>query len=590
MVGPNALVAAAQVLTGDRTQDPSQQKRPWQEEAWAFYDQTGPLRYATNWLSNLISKATLQAATMKPGVDEPTPVDSGDAADAVASLAGGYNGQKQMLKSCAVDLTVPGLCYLVGEGGDVQTWRVYSADVLRMKSPATPTMDAVYQLQDERGQWRDLDPESVVVKIWRPHERFYWEPDSPARAALGDLRELRRIRQYIDAQLVSRLSGAGILILPQEVSYPTAQAPGGVGNEPDAARHPFITEIMEVMMTAIREPGTAAAVVPIPIEIPAEYADAIRHITFSTELSDKILEMRESALRQCAITLDVPAEVLTGMGDLNHWGAWQIEESAVKIHAEPLLELICSALTNGFLHPVLKAQGMPEEEAESWVVWADTSELATKPDKSDDTTAAYDRGEASGAALRRETGLSEADRPNPQELEEWAYKQMVRQPANAATGAEGLGIKLPEPPAPVVVPPNGNGQSPNPDTPGEDTIPATEGDAAPTSGAPPSNQTDARVLVLESYVHRALERAGNRIRSKHSTECTDVPPHVCVGGVSDTSGLLAGAWDRLTPVLCELEMDAATTIERLNAYCRTLLERGLEYDRASLATFIKAAA
>lgn len=578
MAAPNALVAAAQVLTGIRSQDPARQHRAWQDEAWQFYDETGPLRYATNWLANLISRARLQAATLSPSGDEPEPIETGQAADAVESLAGGVNGQSQMLRSSVVDLTVPGIGYLVGQGTDTQTWRMYSADVLRMRSPATDIVPAVYELAKEDGKWEVLPSESTIVRIWRPHERFYWEPDSPARAALGDLRELRRIRQYIDATLVSRLAGAGVLLIPQEVSYPTAP------NEPDAP-HPFITEVIDVMMTAVREPGTAAAVVPIPIEVPAEHADAFKHLSFHTELSDKILDMRESALRQCAITLDVPAEVLTGMGDLNHWGAWQIEESAVKIHAEPLLELITSALTTGFLHPVLTAQGMDKEEAAQYVIWADTSELSSKPDKSDDAVALYDRGEASGVALRRETGLSEADKPNDEELADWAYKKAILAGSETITlGMEGLGIDVPEPPAPPpVVPVSNNGSQPGADEPEDNEQGPPDIKDARDEGF------DARVLVLESYVHRALERAGNRIRSTHRASLQDCgdSPHACIGGVEDAEGYLIGAWDRLRPLLPEMGMDPVITIERLHSYCCTLLAQGLEYERDSMTHFVR---
>lgn len=586
MAKPNALVAAAQVLTGGRTQDPSQQKRAWQEEAWEFYDVTGPLRYATNWLSQLCSRARLMAATLAPAGGEPEPLEDGEVADVVQALAGGTTGQSQLLRSSVVDLTIPGIGYLVGLGKDAETWRMYSADVLRMRSPANGAVDAIYELQKEGGSWEPIEPESLVVRIWRPHERFYWEPDSPARAALGDLRELRRIRQYIDATLVSRLAGAGILLIPQEVSYPTAPTA-----DPDAP-HPFITEILDVMMTAVRQPGTAAAVVPIPLEIPSEHADAFKHLTFHTELSDKILDMRESALRQCAITLDVPQEVLTGVGELNHWGAWQIEESAVKIHAEPLLELITSALTQGFLHPVLEASGMSKEEAAGYVMWADTSELSTKPDKSEDAVKLYDRGELGGDALRRETGLSESDAMSDDELETWAYKRLIDQPANAKMALLGLGFEPPELPTPPQLLPPGAGdvQDPTQDEQPvpEDGLPSTESDPPPAT-----QQTDATILVLESYVHRALERAGNRIRSSHrgslALQGCDSYPHVCFEGVDDADSLLEGAWDRLPSVLVEMRLDPAITIERLQSYCRTLLERGLDYERRSLASILRAA-
>lgn len=580
MAAPNSLVASAEVLTGQRYQDPGKQRKPWQEEAWQFYDESGPLRYATNWLSNLISRARLQAATLTPDGDEPEPLDDGEVAEAVQSLAGGINGQSQMLRSSVVDLTIPGIGYLVGVGENTQEWRMYSADVLRIRVPATDNQSAVYQLKTDKETWSDLPSGSLVVKVWRPHERLYWEPDSPTRAALPSLRELRRINQYIEATLVSRLAGAGILILPAEATFPVVHNTQSA--QADPAKDPFITEMLEVMVMAVQRPGTAAQIVPIPIKVPAQYADAVRHISFTTELSDKILDMRESALRQCAITLDVPAEVLTGMGDLNHWGAWQIEESAVKVHAEPLLELICSSLTTGFLHPVLKAQGMGDDEVSQYVVWADTSELSSKPDKSDDAIALYDRGELSSEALRRETGLSDADKPAAKDIEEWGFKKLVGQPVNAAVGLEGLGVEVPESSTPVLpltpVSSNGNGEP-------------VEDEEAVASEGPPATQDQfrAEILVLESYVHRALERAGNRLRStaRHQLQDCDASPHVCMGGVKgDIDRLLEGAWDRLPSVLVELNMDAAVTVERLQSFCRTLLEQGLEYERRSLVSLV----
>jgi hypothetical protein len=392
--GTAALVASAEVLTGARVDDPKRLRRDWQDEAWSFYDEGGPLSYAVTWVSNMVSKARLYAARRAAPGDEPEMMNDGPAVEAVQLLAGGIDGQAGMLKSLAIQLNIPGIAYLVGSEGQYDTWRVFSSDTIRLSRPATPTAPATYEVQEESGAWVELSQESLVVKVWRPHERFHWEPDSPAHHALNSLRELRRVGQYIDATLVSRLAGAGFVVIPSEASFPTA--PGQT-----SGKHPFITEVMEVMMTAVKKPGTAAQIVPIPIEIPGEHADKFRLEKWDVDLSDKILDIRESALRHTAVTLDVPAEILTGMGDINHWGQWQIEESAIKAHAEPLLDTITGALTRGYLHPVLEALG---EETEGVVIWADTSELTSRPDRSSHTFRAYDRGEATGSALRRETG------------------------------------------------------------------------------------------------------------------------------------------------------------------------------------------
>lgn len=593
---PSALVAAAQVLTGTRSDDPRRIKRSWQDEAWAFYDESGPLRYATTWLANLISKARLQAAATPEGGDEPQPLTSGAAADVVAALAGGSDGQAQMLRSCATELTVPGLCYLVGkpeaDGGEdgPLTWRVYSQDVLRQRSPATPLKTAIYELMEGEKRWTTLPDNTLIVKIWRPHERIFWEADSPARAALTSLRELKRVAQYIDAVLVSRLAGAGVLLLPQGASYPTA--PGAKDG-----KHPFISEVVDVMMAAVANPGTASQVVPIPIEVPDQLIDKVKHISFATEVSDKILAMRESALRQCAIALDVPAEILTGMGEVNHWGTWQIEESAVKIHAEPLLELITAALTRGYLVPTLEAMGEPTD---GLVIWADTSELTAKPDRSDDAMVLYGKGEVGGSAARREAGLSESDKPTDEELARWAYMKLLEHDTTIAAGLQGLGIELP--PLLQAPPTSVSTESPTA-TGGGDSVPADSIDVAPEDNrGVPTTQDDqpfriAAIVALDAYVFRALERAGNRIRNGRVSkggidraayqECPPENTHVCIGGVRrhqiGASLLLEGAWDHVLQIVPTLGLEPNATVRCLDEYCVGLLENGLEHSTEALA-------
>lgn len=598
MVAPNALTASAQLLKGERSEAPDQQQRPWQDEAWAFYDESGPLRYGTNWLANLISRARLMAAEVGAPGDEPITLDSGPAAEAVEAMAGGTSGQSKLLRSSVVGLTVPGICYLVGQGKNEQTWQICSADELRMRSPAAPGRLAVYEQMTgkDNTSWVKLPDDSMICKIWRPHERFHWEADSPARAALSSLRELRRIAQYIDATLVSRLAGAGILLLPTEgISYP-AHKPTD-----DSPAPTFITEVVDVMMDAVKRPGTASALVPIPITIPSEFLDKVKHLDFSTELSEKVLDMRESALRQAAIAIDVPAEVLTGMGEVNHWGQWQIEESAVKIHAEPLLELITHALTIGFLHPVLLAGGMDKEEVLNHVMWADTSEMTARPDKSSDAIRLSEEGVLKDEALLRETGFSGDDAPSDEEFAVWAYRQLLKQPVNAAAALEGLGIKVPESmkaqPIPEALggPPEAS-ETENSEVPEDEESGAEDRTLPDTQDDEPFNL--GTVIALEGFVYRALELAGNRAKNKLSKAgislnggtaedperfLTLVFEHLA--GMDIQGELLFGVWKRLDSASRDLGLDPVATCVCLTTYTETIIRQGYSHNRDS---FVKA--
>lgn len=561
---PNALTAAAKILTGTRLDDPDRIRRGWQDEAWSFYDEGGPLSYAVTWVSHLLSKARLFAGRRASPGDNPEIIEFGPAVDAVSALAGGVDGQSAMLRSLAIQLTIPGIAYLVGTEDEPDDWKIYSADAIRLKIPATPTSPAVYEVAENDSSWEPLSTESLVVKIWRQHERFHWEPDSPARKALKSLRELRRVGQYIDANLVSRLAGAGIFIIPSEASFPTVKGES-------SGKHPFITEVMEVMMTAVKQPGTAAQVVPIPVEVPGEFADKFQHLSFSTDMSEKILDIRESALRHTAVTLDIPAEILTGLGAINHWGQWQIEESAIKIHAEPLLETITSALTRGYLIPMLQAQG---EDTDGIVVWADTSELTSRPDRSEHAIRLYDRGEASGQAVRRESGLDESDGPTDEELATWAFKQILRRGgiSGAIEALTGLGIEIPAEllaRQEALIEPNEDEEITA--EPGEDDI---ENESGADVGEAPRTRNDmppemSSLLVIEAYVTRALDVARNRING------------------SSKNDPFLNAWDHMGSILDELGFDVAIAIDHIESYCRTLLSQDLAYDRKTLNKIVQ---
>jgi hypothetical protein len=175
------------------------------------------------------------------------------------------------------------------------------------------------------------------------------------------------------------------------------------------------------MSTAIQNRDDPAALVPLIVKAPAEQLEHVKHVTFATPLSAEVEGMRETAIRRLALGLDMPPEVLTGMGDANHWSGWQIEESAVKGTVEPMLELICHALTTGYLLPVL---GLKAAET-NLMVWYDTSELTQRPDRSGAAGELWDRGELSGDALRRESGFGLEDAPRPDERRRRTLEKLI---------------------------------------------------------------------------------------------------------------------------------------------------------------------
>lgn len=412
-----AMTAAAAPIADART-ELVRTPETWQEEAWGYYADLGEFRYAVDWKSAMLSRVRLYAAKLEPGADEPVRADAGTAVDLMTTFAGGVPGQAKIMAGLATQLDVPGEGYITVESIDgVERWAVRSMDEVRVARSRFEVLDE-NNPRTGTSNWRPLAPDSLKpLRVWRSNQRYHHVADSPARAARQTMRELELVNRHIIAQYLSRLASAGVIVFPNEVTFPVREE---FADAPD----PFMEEWIENARTAISTPGTAAATVPMPIKVPGEWVDKIKHIDFTLKIDDKIIEKRESAIKRLASQLNIPAEVLLGMSDLNHWGIWGMEEAALKTNIAPDAELICDAFTTGYLQPRLRASEV--KDWQSWVVWYDLSELALRPDHSDDAIQLYDRLEIDGAALRRETGFNEDDKPNTDELREQALKVIIK--------------------------------------------------------------------------------------------------------------------------------------------------------------------
>jgi hypothetical protein len=477
-----ALTAAAKIL------DPNSvgatkydiQYESWQDEAWSFYFAEGEFWYGVSWLAQALSRVKLVAAVEVPGGDEPEPVDDGAIADVIGQLGGGPGGQAALMKSFGLHLQVPGKVWLIGEDLEIGTqhvrkWCTKSAKEIK---PGT-RKDSPYEVLVDEGKWASLSKDSLVVPIWDPDPVYSYRATSPTRSALACLRKIDLYNRTIVSKLVSRLALNGLLFVPSEASFPVKQE---YKDQPD----PFIAELVDIAAKAIKNPGDARSALPLPLRVKSELIEKFRYLKiFEADEFKELIDARDKELTRLANMMNVPAEVMTGMGDVNHWTAWQLSEDAARIHVAPLAELICSGLTSGFFQPTLVAENLPlvDGGGNRYVVWYDLSDLVAKPDQSQQAKDAYDRHEISGEQLRTTLGFDEADAPTTEQLRQQILLTALTVPALSAIAfTELTGIEVPAP-APVVgapAEPGGPG-----DGSGTDGPPPTE--PAPTTG-PPSTQ------------------------------------------------------------------------------------------------------
>jgi hypothetical protein len=451
------------------------QNESWQDEAWGFFDSLGEFNFGITWLSQALSRVRLTAAEQVPGGDEPEPLTDGPAAELMEQLGGGIGGRAALMRSLGVQIGVPGEGWLIADRPNTSVplaladWSVKStAEVREYRGKA----DAKFEVRTGENEWRPLVGDSLVARIWEPHRRFSWRADSSARSAIPIMREIDLYNRRIIATMVSRLAMNGVLLIPQEG---TISVPEQYQDSPD----PFVQMLIEIASNNIKNPGGASASIPIPIRFQSELIEKWKHLTFGDGVDEPLLKARDSAIGRLATTLNMPAEVLKGVGEVNHWTGWLVSEEGIKLHISPPAETIANGLTVGYLHPLLQDTGndIVGPNGGKIVVWYDPSELTARPDKSQQALQAYDRVELSGAALRRESGLDEGDAPTPEETRLQILKKLATMPA---TALDALAKIMGEPTqAPVA-------GAPQPSGPGGDTggQPPAEPAAAPATGQP----------------------------------------------------------------------------------------------------------
>ncbi|MFD7507881.1 hypothetical protein ACFV5N_00835 [Streptomyces sp. NPDC059853] len=417
-----ALLASAALVSRRQVRTVLGQRQPWQAEAWDLYDRVSEIKSGTRWASNACSRARLYVGRVDPdGSSEPAPIDAQDededqelVAQLLAplnELAGGQDGQSEMLRRMSILLDVPGEMYLVGYDDEQLGRRWVVASPSEIQSGGGGRIHLASQEIPGAQIRLHLDSASVI-RIWHPHAQWAARPDSPMQALLDPLRELQGLSGHVMATTDSRLAGAGLLLASQDVVPAKMGQSEGVNPAHGGA---LAQVLLEAMATPLKDRDSAASIVPLLLTAPGDVKDKVEHLTFATELDTQVLPLRESAIRRVAVGMDMPPEQLLGMGDINHWGAWLIEASGIKLHIRPKLGLLCQALTSRWYRPSLRALGV--DRPEQYVIWHNTAALERRPDNGLEAAQAHERGLLSDISYLRALGYSRDDMPDDAEQE-----------------------------------------------------------------------------------------------------------------------------------------------------------------------------
>ncbi|GGZ73249.1 hypothetical protein ACFOOM_00920 [Streptomyces echinoruber] len=546
----------------------SQRKKPdekWQTEAWEQFREVPEVRFSGEWVGNAMSGAVLYAGRRNDdGTVERAP-DDHLAMQIVKEIAGGPDGQASLLGDFGVQLVVAGEGWIVvqpktdddttGDGPEY-SWHVLSKLEIREENGGK----LIAEIDGKDVEIPALDDETVdapdapiAIRVWKPFPGRHIEADSPIRASLHLLEQLQLLNAAISAIARSRITGRGVLLVPKGTRFPTQ--PGQTGDAEDD----LIEIFLEVAATAIREPDSAAATVPIVLEVPAESISDIKWLSFESTFDELAIRLREETIRRIANAVEVPSEILLGhLGDVNHWGAWALTAEAIRLGVEPRLRIVCHALTTQWLRPMLKAQNA--EDADDWLVWFDTSQLRVQANRAQTALEAYQAGLISAAAARRETGFDEADAPDGED------QQDQNPPDDTA--------------------PDDTSNDPDEETQNNvSTLPVGETtsipDTLPASAAP--RLPDGLVAAADALIWAALAAAGDRLRNKPAcprserARAREIKPgelHTVFPvdpDQIDAWHLLDGAWVRVPEVAHRYGIDGPCLVLALDEYARALI-------------------
>lgn len=413
---PTALTAAAVDVrtTGGYQQNARWGGTDWQQEGWLHYDNCPEFHKGVISIAGNLSRARLIGVEMDPATGDPmtTASDDVDVKDIMSRLFDGPSGQSQALMQMGKHDTVAGDMWILASDNpdlDGETWQVLGTTEVTQSGRSI-------QIQQMNGQFRELDLESeLLFRLYQMHPKNRWDADAPTRSLLPVLRELASLTAMVSATVKSRLASAGILWIPDDIVLPKQLAGAGYNTRQrsdSSGAEAWLDLITEAMTAPIADPDSASAVVPLVAVVQGNMIDKISHMEFGRDLDGELEPLRQACVTRIAIGLELPPELLTGTGDVNHWTSWQIDESNVRTFISPKLERYCAALTKLYLHPALLARG---KNPSNFAVYFDVSKLLPRQINTDNATALHEVGLISDAVYVEALGFAKSDMPSDDE-------------------------------------------------------------------------------------------------------------------------------------------------------------------------------
>lgn len=387
--GPDLIpvqAAAGQVIRGGSPSTPKavlRRQQKWQERVLVYADSVPEVSHAADFVAKTTAKVHIL-------VEDGSPQN-------VAVIA-------KQLKHFPMGRAAE-LIFLVGECLVMFRYKAEeSHTVWKVLAPGEfeiPQRNKPLKIKGKSGKMGEVGPEWRYFRIWDPCRRDRYAATSPHRAML-DLLESMYVHQLADAAIAtSRLAGAGILFLPNDLapSMPRTES----GRPEPGSMEELIENLAQAMVESLRDRTSEDAFVPFMMTGDGEFGAMIRHILMErADDADAFASRMEEYAKRYGRSVPLPMEVVTGMGPANHWTAWKVDENTWSYYLAPLVGMILSALEERFADPLAGLLGDP---GASVTLTADPRDVVAKPDRTDAAIRARQLGILSAEATLRYAGF-----------------------------------------------------------------------------------------------------------------------------------------------------------------------------------------
>lgn len=459
----------------------------WTEPAFVYYSTIPPLNFAMTYVQNALARVRPYAAILSDDPDQgpialtdetaPDGLDPDLADQLIQRLAPfpGYMGDNAL----KLDISGETFCGLMPDDDSLtgETCRVFS----NKEIIATGDGWRIKQAPDDNyGEL--VQPGTPFWRIWRPDPEYSVLPYSYMIALNGACETYLTGMRLLKSLFLSRLATTGkLLVIADEFSLESAANDFLTGTEDagdgEAGSDPFFDDFMAMGAAAILDPESANAVMNPVIRGPLDLVkNGISVIDISRTMEDAMMKLRQELREEIATGVDLPRELILGLGATNHWNAEEIKQQAWLNHLEPRAYAILSATTTAYYRPALLANGVDPDIVRRSVIWYDPTWFLGEPDRAESADYAYDNYLISGDAWRDAKNFSADDAPTEDEID---YRVLIKQREQVRTTLRDQGIEEPptvEPPdtpqPPASAPGNSSVDVPDqPDVTGPETVP-----------------------------------------------------------------------------------------------------------------------